>query len=116
MLYFESWGIFLWLILLFIILPIILAIAYKPFRLFLGLLLVIVGILEVLAVGWLFGLGWFIGLPTIFIGVILIALGWPSEKVIIYTDKEKQQTKYCIHCRSKLPIEFATCPYCEKRQ
>jgi hypothetical protein len=104
----------------FLLLPIILAIKYPAFRVFLGTLMVIIGLLEVTALGWLFGIGWIIGLPTLFVGFLFIALGWPSRKEVIIREKVIQENSggmfYCKYCGTRISSDSVFCKKCGKAQ
>ncbi len=77
-----------WLILgaFFFLLPIIIAIKFPLARIAMGIIQIIVGLLLVVALGWLFGIGIFIGAPLLFFGIILVVSGVLSKQKQLRTN------------------------------
>ena len=109
-------GLLEFVVIVFILLPLILAIKFPAFRIFLGALMVIIGLFEILVLGWLFGIGWIIGLPTIFLGLLFIALGWSCKKEIIIQEKVVPQPPgkvlFCRYCGEPNPSDSSFCQKC----
>lgn len=65
---------------IFFIAPLLLAIKYPVVRIAMGIVQIIVGLIFITTLWWLFGIGLFIGAPTLIVGIIFLLTGFYSKQ------------------------------------
>ncbi len=63
-----------------IIIPIWIAIKFPTVRMAMGIVQIVVGLLFITTLWWLLGLGLFLGVPLLFLGIIFLITGMTSKK------------------------------------
>ena len=100
---------------LFIVLPILLAIKYPTFRIALGVVDIVLGLLLIIGLWWLLGLGLFIGVPTLLLGVVFLVSGSTSKaKELRAQAVPTTPQRFCVSCGRAVTGGGRFCSYCGK--
>ena len=68
------------LIIMFVIIPILIAVKFPTVRMAMGIVQIVIGLILISGLWWLFGLGLILGGPLLLIGLVFLFTGYSKQK------------------------------------
>ena len=108
-------GLLVLLVLVFIVLPIVLAVKYPTFRIALGVVNILAGLLLAIGLWWLFGIGLFLGIPLLLLGLVSVVTGSSSRaKRLGRSEAPIGPQRFCVSCGRAVTGNGKFCAHCGK--